>query len=90
MVDQLLAAGAAADAKDKVRGELGADRGGLGDRTQLCASSFFLFFCFSNSGFQLASRIRKGIGHLLRCKPGNVTDSPANHLKEFFGSRLQV
>ena len=44
MVEQLLAAGAAVEAKDKVRGVLGADRGGLGGRTQLCVSSWFSFF----------------------------------------------
>ena len=40
----LLAAGTAVDAKDKVRGEWGADRGGLGGRTQLCVSSWFSCF----------------------------------------------
>ena len=39
VVEQLLAAGAAVDAKDEVRGKWGADRGGLGGRTQLCVSS---------------------------------------------------
>jgi len=44
VVEQLLAAGAAVDAGDKVRGEWGADRGGLGGRTQLCVSSWFSGF----------------------------------------------
>ena len=39
VVGQLLAAGAAVDAKDQVGGEWGASRGGLGGRTQLCVSS---------------------------------------------------
>ena len=44
VVEQLLAAGAAVDAKDKLRGGGGTDRGGLGGRTQLCVS--FQFSCF--------------------------------------------
>ena len=44
VVEQLLAAGAAVDTKDKVGGEWDADRGGLGDRTQLCVSSYFFLF----------------------------------------------
>jgi len=39
VVEKLLAAGAAVDAKDKVRGKWGAGRGGLGVRTQLCVFS---------------------------------------------------
>jgi len=39
VLEQLLAAGAAADAETMVRGEWGADRGWLGGRTQLCVSS---------------------------------------------------
>jgi hypothetical protein len=39
VVEQLLAAGAVADTKDKVRGERGAHRGWLGGRMQLCVSS---------------------------------------------------
>ena len=46
VVEQLLAAGAAVDAKDKVRRELGADRGGLGGRKQLCVCSWFSCFMF--------------------------------------------
>jgi hypothetical protein len=44
VVEQLLAAGAAVDAKDQVRGEQGADKGGLGGRTELCVSSCFSCF----------------------------------------------
>jgi hypothetical protein len=39
VVEQLLAAGGAADATGKVRGKWGADRGGRGGRTKLCVSS---------------------------------------------------
>ena len=49
VLEQLLAAGAAVDAKDKVRRELGADRGGLGGRKQLCVSSWFSCFMFLKS-----------------------------------------
>ena len=38
VVEPLLAAGAAVNAKDKVRAEWGADRGGLGGRMKLCVS----------------------------------------------------
>ena len=44
VVEQLLAAGAAVDAKDTVRWEWGADRGWLGGRTPLCVSSCFSCF----------------------------------------------
>ena len=43
VVGQLLAAGAAVDAKDEVWG-VGADECGLGGRTQLCVSSWISFF----------------------------------------------
>ena len=39
VVEQLLAAAAVVDAKDRVRREWGADRGGLGTRGKLCVSS---------------------------------------------------
>ena len=39
VVEQLLATGAAADAKDEVGGKWGADRGGPGGRMKLCVSS---------------------------------------------------
>ena len=39
LAKQLLAAGATADAKDNVRREWGADRGGLCGRRKLCVSS---------------------------------------------------
>ena len=39
VVEQLLAAGAAADVKDQVSGKSGAHRGGRGGRTKLCMSS---------------------------------------------------
>ena len=39
VVEQLLAAGAAVDAKDEVKGKWGADRGGRGGRMKLCVSS---------------------------------------------------
>ena len=58
----------------------------MAERSAACPLDF-LFACFSNYGFKIASRISKGIGHT-RCKHGNVTDSPANHLKEIFRSHL--
>jgi len=59
VVEQLLAAGAAVDAKVKVSGEYGADKGGLGGRRVLLV----LFFCASRN-MGVASRISKGIGHV--------------------------
>ena len=38
VVQQLVAAGAAVDAKDQVRGEWAAHREGMGGKTQLCVS----------------------------------------------------
>ena len=64
VVEQLLAAGAAVDAKSEVRGELGADRGGLGVEHSSSCPLDFLVLCFSNYGFKLASRISKGMSHV--------------------------
>ena len=63
MVEQLVAAGAAVDAKDKVR-RGGGGGGGMGGRTQLCVSSWFSCFVLLKFGCTLASRISKGIGHV--------------------------
>ena len=65
VVGQLLAAGAAVDAKNKVRGR-GGGRIGEGresEHSSACALGF-LVVCFSDSGFQLASKTRKGVGHV--------------------------
>ena len=44
VVEQLLAAGAAVDAKDEVRGGVGGGTGGPGGSTKLCVSSWFSCF----------------------------------------------
>ena len=56
VVEQLLAAGAAVDAKDEVRGGVGGDRRELGGRTQLCVSSWFLCFVFLR--FRISARLQ--------------------------------
>ena len=61
VVEQLLAAGAAVDAKDKVRG--GAGEGWVAEHSSACPLGFS-FVCFSNFGFKIASKISKGIGHV--------------------------
>ena len=61
VVKQLLAAGAASDAKTKVRGSWGV-RGGLGGRALLCVSSGFSCFVLRNIGFKLTSRISARFG----------------------------
>ena len=63
VVEPLLAAGAAVDAKDKVS-QGGGGRAGLGDRTQLCVSSRFSCFVLLDIGFKLASRISERMGHI--------------------------
>ena len=89
MVVQLLAAGAALDLKNEVRGEGGADRGGPGNRTQLCVS--FKVFWLGASQF-LVIRSLPGLVRALvtipRCKRGNVADSPTHQLKEISRSCL--
>ena len=50
MVKQLLAAGAAVDAKDKVRG--GAGEGWVAEHSSACLLGFRVS-CFSNYGFRL-------------------------------------
>jgi hypothetical protein len=87
VVKQLLAAGAGADSEIKVRGREGGDRGGLGGRTQLCVSSGFS--CFVLLKFQVSLRgLVRGLVTLLRCKRGNVTDSPTHQLKQILRSYL--
>ena len=50
VVEQLLAAGAAVEAKDQVRGAWGdADRAGMEGRTQLIVSSWFSCFVLSQT-----------------------------------------
>ena len=63
VVEPLLAAGAAVDAKDKVS-QGGGGRAGLGGRTQLCVSSRFSCVVLLDIGFKLASRISERMGHI--------------------------
>jgi len=86
-VEQLLAAGAAVDVKDEVRGKWGADRVGLGGRTRLCVSSWFSCFVLLKLWVPLPG-LEGELVTLLRCKRCNVADSPANHLKEVLRSHL--
>ena len=87
VVEQLLAAGAAVDKKNKVKGGGGGVRGGLGGRTQLCVSSWFSCFVLLGIWVSLPGSVRELIT-LIRCKRGNVTDSPANHLNELIRSHM--
>ena len=64
VVEQLLAAGAAVDANDHVSGSgVRVGEGWVAEHSSAFPPGF-LVLCFSNFGFQLASRISKGIGHV--------------------------
>ena len=56
VVEQLLAAGAAVDAKDNVNGKWGADRRGRGGRMKLCVTSWFS--CFVPLKFWVSARFQ--------------------------------
>ena len=62
VIKQLLAAGAAVDAKDMVRGELDADRGGLGGQNAaLRVLSFFLLCASQNLGVRSLPGLVRGL-----------------------------
>ena len=65
VVEQLLAAGAAVDAKDEVRRGVGGwiGEGWVAEHSSACPLGFIVL-CFSKFGFQLAARISKGICHV--------------------------
>ena len=64
VVEQLLAAGAAVDAKGNVRGDGVWIGVGWGAERSSASPLVFLVLCFSKFEFKLASRIGKGVGHV--------------------------
>ena len=82
IVELLLAAGAAVDAGDKVRGVGSAGRGWLGAERSSACLLIFLFCAARNLVLRSLPGLLRRLVTLLRCKHGNVADSPANHLNE--------
>ena len=84
VVEQLLAAGAAVDAKDKVWGVGGHGGGRVGwqNTAPRIYPLGFLVLYFSDLGSRSLPGSVQELVTSLRFKRGNMTDSPANHHKE--------